>query len=318
MDLSVVAVTLIVNVLPLFQGSTSVLLLEPSFVSNWTAIETQAQTEVKIMHDFGELPVKVVAELKLTINGHEYIFNALGSAQVDDDDYSGALYGGIICLYNEVLVHVFAAKSSSNPIGLLAYVGESGWDGPMHLNPDDAKSGHVRVRAWRAWDFPRPDFYHPWTELNVLNNNLSFHEIQHNLGKYPDYVIVQINGSRSGMTGEAIGSISVQKQLHGFMVVGGVMFGYSDTAIRVWTPVYLPLTTSHTVNLISTSDGWAVSVNDWIYDGQGHMRIFAWTFDDLPLAVISDSAASFDFTKSVSTNGILNLDTTLEQVEGSY
>ncbi|XP_021349750.1 uncharacterized protein LOC110448043 [Mizuhopecten yessoensis] len=315
MDLYVKAAFQAYILLSLFQGLTCVLLFEPSFVSKWTAIKAQDTVEIKIIHDFGELPVKVVAELKLVIAGKEYIFNALGSAQIDDDDYSGELYGGIICVYNEVLVHIYAPKSASNPIGLLAYVGESGWEGPLNLNPNDTKSGHVRVKAWKQWDFPRPDFYHPWTELDVLNHNLSFHEFIHNLGGYPDYVIVQINGTRSGMTGEAIGSISMLKQYHGFMVLGGVMYGYSDTAIRVWAPVYLPQSTSHTVNLISTSDGWAVTTNDWLYEGQGYMRIFAWVFDELPLAVITGSAATFDFTQNVSTNGILNQNITLEQVE---
>ncbi|XP_069114645.1 uncharacterized protein [Argopecten irradians] len=315
MDLYSGFVTLVASLLTVFQGATSVLLFQPSFVSNWTTIETQATTEIKFTHAFGELPIKVVAELRLVVKGREYVFNAIGSAQIDDDDYSGALYGAIICLYNEELVHVFAPKSSTNPIGLLAYVGETGWEGPMHLNSNDSKSGHVRVKAWKYWDFPKPDFYHPWTELDVLNHNLSFHEIPHDLGKYPDYVIVQINGSRSGMTGEAIGSISVLKQSHGFMVLGGLMFGYSDTAIRVWAPVYLPTSTSHTVNLISTSDGWAAAISDWIYDGQGYMRIFAWVFDELPLTVINSSAATLDFSQSISTNGVLNHDTTLEQVE---
>ncbi|XP_060079283.1 uncharacterized protein LOC132558705 [Ylistrum balloti] len=297
------------------EGSASVLLFEPSFVSDWTTIETQASTEVKFTHDFGELPVKVVAELKLNINGEDLIFNALGSAQIDDDSYQGTLYGGIICLYNEDLIHVFAPKSASNPIGRLAYVGETGWKGPLSLNPNDTRSGHVRVKAWKAWDFPRPDFYHPWTELDVLNHNLSFHEIPHNLGRYPDYVIVQINGTRSGMTAEAIGSISVLKQYHGYMVLGGVMFGYSDTAIRVWAPVYLPISTSHTVNLISTSDGWAVSTADWIYDGQGQMRIFAWVFDESPLYATSFSAQHFDFNQSIYIGDVLDIDTTLDQVE---
>lgn len=83
----------------------------PSYVSNWTPMAANSPTaKVTLRHDLQEDPAYVKVEAR-TENG--FIFPAFGSNQQDDD--TGAMYGGVVFVYNNTHVDLFVPVWNNGP-----------------------------------------------------------------------------------------------------------------------------------------------------------------------------------------------------------
>lgn len=84
----------------------------PSYVSEWTPMTANSSTaKVTLRHDLHEDPAYVKVEAR-TETG--FIFPAFGSAQQDDD--AGAMYGGVVFVYNSTHVDLFVPVWNNGPI----------------------------------------------------------------------------------------------------------------------------------------------------------------------------------------------------------
>lgn len=98
---------------------------KPSFESVWYNIQAQNSSfpYLKIQHDLGEYPVKVDVQIKITLNGTNFIFTGFGSAHRDDD--FNERYGGVVYLYNthEVIL-TFPLRFNNFAKGGVAFTGK--------------------------------------------------------------------------------------------------------------------------------------------------------------------------------------------------
>lgn len=99
-------------------------MFKPSFVSDWQPIASQNTTlsVLTINHNLGELPIKAEADVKVTINGADFVFQASGSAEVDDDRPNP--YGATVCFYDENKVVLYTPLSTAKPHGGILYLGK--------------------------------------------------------------------------------------------------------------------------------------------------------------------------------------------------
>lgn len=82
----------------------------PSFVSEWRPMTANSEhSRLTLRHGLHEDPVYVKVEAR-TETG--FIFPAFGSAQQDDD--TGALYGGVVFVYNFTHIDIFVSHNNNN------------------------------------------------------------------------------------------------------------------------------------------------------------------------------------------------------------
>jgi len=89
-------------------------LVNPTFTSDWLPIKagSGSTSTVEVSHGLGGLPARVVAEVKTGVR--DMITYATGSAQLDDDFDPTERYGGVVCLYNDERVRLFAPKGEGS------------------------------------------------------------------------------------------------------------------------------------------------------------------------------------------------------------
>ncbi|XP_062616084.1 uncharacterized protein LOC134277792 [Saccostrea cucullata] len=195
---------------------------------------------ITVSHPFNEIPAKVDVQVKVTENGKEYIFPGLGSIQRDND--INTPYGGVAYTYNETSVLLIVPKGKN--IGRVIYTGGLSYNGVFDGSFISAK---VRVRVWRLFDWPKPDFVH--------NCNLSistaepYKLVTHSLRRQPDFVTVQVM-LNDGFVSEGQGVTTVTEDDSGTNHVCGVLFGISTTSITLWVP------SKNRDYVICYNDGW--------------------------------------------------------------
>lgn len=96
----------------------------PSYVSEWRPMTANSPTSrLTFQHDFNEEPAYVKVEAR-TETG--VVFPAFGSAQQDDD--AGALYGGVVFIYNNRTIDTFVShfnnKASNSGKWAALYTGK--------------------------------------------------------------------------------------------------------------------------------------------------------------------------------------------------
>lgn len=80
-------------------------------MSEWKSMTANSNTSrVTLRHGLREAPAYVKVEAQ-TKNG--FIFPAFGSAQQDDD--TGAMYGGVVFVYNSTHVDLFVPVRNNGP-----------------------------------------------------------------------------------------------------------------------------------------------------------------------------------------------------------
>ncbi|KAJ8302678.1 hypothetical protein KUTeg_019074 [Tegillarca granosa] len=166
--------------------------------------------------------------------------------------------------------------------------GSHGWTGPCCIG-NSFTNAMLRIKVWGPNDLGVPDFLYNWRKINT-SDEVTFKEVPHGLGDYPDLIVVQVQGSQS-FTSEAQGSASKLNIMDSFIHMGGVVFGYSDKSVRIWYPGRFNTSLKRECHdrsadkLYYTSEGfWAM--NEITNDGwgnnnikgvtSGYFRILAW------------------------------------------
>ena len=251
----------------------------PSFVSQWFTMASQnpSLAERIIEHGLNELPVKVDVQIKSTSNSDdEWIFPGDCVLQSDDDVWDE--YSGVVYLYNETHVHLRAPNKNNNKAsGILVSTGSE--NGRFIQNSTYYfSSGLVRVRAWLRKDFPRPTYCSDWLPLDTSDRQKSFYELRHGLSEYPVMVSVQIR-LPSGTVSEGMGA--VMSSLRWSSNTGGVLYGYDDKSVRIWSPYVSSVLKRHFGSiiggLIGSQDGWGVS--DFPKNRAGNVKVTVWSAD---------------------------------------
>ncbi|XP_069139217.1 uncharacterized protein [Argopecten irradians] len=268
-------------VLFLFEQSSSI--NSPTFTSEWRTLTAQTganQSETVFIHNLNQLPVKVDVQAKVTENGNDYVFSGVGSAQRDDD--TDTYYGGVLYSYNEVFVRilvpsfnggypgaVYTFKGSAAFTGMDGYIGSGSISG--RYNTVD-----VRVRVWLMCDFGDPVFQYEWVDLD---DTTYYTEVTHNLGTYPSMLTVQTHcvGTSPPVYSDAQGAVYYGTGVDLYVSIGGVIYGYNDTVVRLWSPSR-PTSedTGKNSAICNYYDGWGSNTHS--YSGSGRVRILAWVF----------------------------------------
>ena len=251
----------------------------PSFVSQWFPMASQNPNlaERVIEHGLNELPVKVDIQMKSTFSSDDkWIFPGDCVLQSDDDvlyEYSRVVY-----IYNETHVNLRAPNKINNKAsGILVSTGSD--NGRFIQNSTYRfSSGLVRVRAWLRKDFPRPTYCSDWLPLDTCDRQKSFYELRHGLSEYPVMVSVQIR-LLSGFVSEGMGA--VMSSLRWYSNTGGVLYGYDDKSVRIWSSyVSRELVRqfgSFFGGLFGSQDGWGVS--DIPINRAGNVKVTVWSAD---------------------------------------
>ena len=251
----------------------------PSFVSQWFPMASQNPNlaERVIEHGLNELPVKVDIQIKSTSSSEdEWIFPGDCVLQSDDDVLDE--YSGVVYIYNETHVHLRAPnKNNEKASGILVSTGSD--NGRFIQNSTYRfSSGLLRVRTWLRKDFPRPTYCSDWLPLDTSDRQKSFYELRHGLSEYPVMVSVQIR-LPSGFVSEGMGA--VMSSLRWSSNTGGVLYGYDDKSVRIWSSYVsreLVRQFGHAFGrLFGSQDGWGV--NDIPINRAGNVKVTVWSAD---------------------------------------
>lgn len=246
----------------------------PSFVSRWFLIESHNPklSEFAIEHGLNELPVKVDVQVK-SVSGayNDWIFTGAPAIQSDDD--TGEEYGGVFYLYNETHV-ILRAPTTSNDAGRAFVVFTGNSHGFFEGNHQYTySSGLVRIKVWLQEDFPEPAYASKWHPLDIKEKSSSFHTIRHGLSKYPALVVLQVRANN--LISEGIGS-TMDSLVAPLSQAGGVLYGYDDKMVRVWTS-FVPDTSSKWFGrLFGERDGWG-STSFGAHKGEFMVKV--WSMD---------------------------------------
>ncbi|XP_062610575.1 uncharacterized protein LOC134272344 [Saccostrea cucullata] len=203
---------------------------------------------ITVSHPFNEIPAKVDVQVKVIHCGQEYIFPGLGSIQRDND--ISTPYGGVAYTYNETSVLLIVPRGKTT--GRIIYTGGSSYNGVFD---GSFITGKVRVRVWRLFDWPKPDFVH---NCNLsISTDEPYKLLTHSLRRQPDFVTVQLI-LNDGFVADGQGITTVTEDDSGTNHVCGVLFGISTTSITLWVP------SKNRDYVICYEDGWGAIAR--VYD----------------------------------------------------
>ncbi|XP_061195159.1 uncharacterized protein LOC133203384 [Saccostrea echinata] len=164
----------------------------------------------------------------------------MGSIQRDNDIWTE--YGGVAYTYNETSVILIVPAGKS--IGRIIYTGGLSFNGVFD---GSFTSGKVRIRVWRLFDWPKPDFVH---NCNLIISTAEPYKlVTHSLRRLPDFVTVQLILD-DGFVADGQGVTTVTEDDTFTNHVCGVLFGISTTSITLWVP------NKNEDYVICYNDGW--------------------------------------------------------------
>jgi len=247
------------------------------FDSGWFKMSAQNGTDSfrEVSHGLQATPAEVrVLTRAIDGNNKGYIFEAMGMAQSDDDIGNG--YGGLVYGYNNTNVRLWAPdknenEAGSDDVGRIVYVND-GWGG--EVNTQVSMTAEVRVLARSSMPCGDPDYDSGWFTMSSQAGTNSYREVLHGLGIEPEYVRVLLradDGNNDGYVFEGMGNAQTDDTNGAY---GGVIFGYSDTAVRIWAPDRNNDKYSHG-KMLSISDGWGGELETQASDSAS-VRIMAW------------------------------------------
>ena len=282
----------------------------PSFISQWFPMASQnpSLAERLIEHGLKELPVKVDVQIKSTSSSDDELIFPGDCVFQSDDDVSD-VYSGVVYLYNETHVQLKAPNKSNNKqSGILVSTGIEK-DRFAQNSTYRFSNGLVRVRAWLRKDFPSPTYSSDWLPLDTGDLKKSFYELSHGLSGYPGMVSVQIR-LPSGFVSEGMGA--VMSSFHWSSNVGGVLYGYDDKCLRIWTTYdskeFQDQFGGGCGGLVGMADGWGVGGTP--KNMVGHVKATVWAADSFtPYKNLHKFVANID--KNQITSLPIDVDTYL-------
>jgi hypothetical protein len=260
----------------------------PQFDTGWVSMRSQSNKPSKIQKDFyhslGSLEYAVVKVFYRAVDGANagYVFEAVGSAQADDD---GGTYGGVVYGYSDTFVRVFLPNNTdvskdncqrgfngwskvtgqnecrdcttlggypcSHTDGYAIYV-PKGYGGGTHKQM--SHNVEVRVRIW-TYAFNKPAFVSEGIQLT--SNGVSYVEMDHYAGLNVDsvYVNSRAQSVKYPMYFKATSSSTgtdIRPRAY-----GGVVFAFSNRTLRLWAPAVSQNDMWHAYGQsVQIGDGW--------------------------------------------------------------
>ncbi|XP_077987609.1 uncharacterized protein LOC144442201 [Glandiceps talaboti] len=233
----------------------------PDVTTEWFDLKSSdgIRSFKEIQHNLGEMPTLVVVQSKAknpAVDLAGFIYEGIGAAQ-SDDDRSWANHGGIVYATDPWAVRLWAPSPHDMTHPPNEYVGRiinviDGWGGERFIQyVDDAL---VKVSIWKK-HFPDPDYTTNWFMQMGQGQGLQpFREIQLPSIIQPDLIQVEvqaIDGPNQGFIFYGMGA----QQAHTGVEYGGLVFGYSNSKIRMWSP------SSDEGAIVNVIDGWGGEVN---------------------------------------------------------
>ena len=272
--------------------------IDYEFDSGWFSMSAQAGTESfqEIFHGLKGTPDEVrVLTRAIDGNNEGFVFEAMGNAQSDDD--IGNSYGGLVFGYNDENVRLWAPESNGFEVGCIIHVAE-GWGG--EVNAQESKTAEVRVLARSTLPCGDPDYDSGWFTMSSQAGTNSYKEVLHDLGVLPEYVRVLVradDGNNDGYVFEGMGNAQTDDANGAY---GGVIFGYSDTAVRLWAPDRNNDKYSNG-RIISIIDGWGGEINTQ-YSESASVRVLVWA--DCNLCQEASPAPTVTFGPTPHPSGV--------------
>ena len=265
----------------------------PQYDTGWVRMRSQSRDTSMVQRDFvhnlGSLEFAVVKVYYRAVGGANdgYVFEAVGSAQADDD---GGSYGGVVFGYSDTFVRVFLPNntdvsrdncaSGSNGYSLVTGQNECRSCSTLGGYPCTHKDGYaifvppgfgggthtqkthsvdIRVKIW-TYDHNKASFVSEGIELT--SNGVSYQEVDHFAGGNVDsvYVVSQAMALSYPMYFRAM-SASTGTDIRP-RAYGGVLFAFDAKVIRLWAPAVSHNDVWHAYGQsVQVGDGWGNGTN---------------------------------------------------------
>eukprot|EP00118_Oscarella_pearsei_P010807 m.68468 g.68468 ORF g.68468 m.68468 type:complete len:2350 (+) comp35521_c0_seq7:24-7073(+) len=225
----------------------------PDFRTSFTMASQAGKASFReIVHGLGVVPflVRVYARPE-DGNNKGFAFEAVGSAQTDDDGKSH--YGGIVYAFDKTRIRLWApTKNDGTDKGRIVWIG-AGWAGDA--NSQDSQTATVVVEAWKTGRRPS------WTKSITMTSqaSTSYQALTTGLQAYPNVVRVEVEASGGNNQGFVFYGTGAGQTDDDRGKYGGVVFAYSHDSVRLWTAHANDGTSSG--YCIFVDDGWGGGIN---------------------------------------------------------
>lgn len=206
-----------------------------------------------------------------------YIFSGAGMAPGDDD--SRLAPSGVVFAYNRDRVRIWAPdRNNDRDSGRIFRVNDHfGADNTIYR--EDSNTANVRVLVRCVHPHGTPDYDSGWFLFQSQQGSNSYRELTHNLGGDAAYLRVQVlitptssTVNNYGYYFQGVGSAQ-QDDDGGTRAHGGVVFAYSSTKVRLWTPD--KNNDGRAGKILFVDDGWGGEFNT-IYSDTANVRVKVW------------------------------------------
>ncbi|XP_078321527.1 uncharacterized protein LOC111112473 [Crassostrea virginica] len=294
------------------------LCIRSPWLSEWKTFTHLQPSPTTIPHPLNEYPAKVDVQIRVTEDSQQHIFSGFGSCQRDGGDSNP--YGGIVYIYNDREVKLYtpvdSGTQSTNTDGGFAFTGGNSFYGPFEGSYPIAD---VRVRVWRMCDFPAADFTSA-NEHNVSVSGTSYIDIPHNIGYYPDYVIVQLK-MPDNFISEAQGTVFKKRVLNHGGKVCGVIMAYDGSKIRLW-PSKKGKFYDDLYGVFCVSDGWGTPE---VKHTSASVYVQAWKFSpsDILFSRTDTRGSGISVSPTIPLPGPFDIDSHIflvqsQAIDGNY
>jgi len=251
----------------------------------------------------------VVVELRDPDDADGFVYRGDGAA-MRGDDTPGNTYGGAVYGWNHDTVRLWLpSRSGSSSNGHAISAGMHGWGGAgAGVVRTTAATAEVRVRVQRTTP---PAFDSGWRQVSPLASPTGtprFLELDHGLGTLPGRVTVLAradDGELAGYVFRGAGAAQSNGPAQGAGgALGGVVYGFSSAAVRVWLPSVgaTPGSGATTSGAVRVGRGWRGSADGGAALGAGlaSVRVMAWRAEEV--GGTAGTAPDYEATVSVTAN----------------
>ena len=195
----------------------------PDFEKRITVSAEDYDSFAEVYHNFNRIPfhVRVYAVAK---GGGNAGFRFEGTGVCQNDGRAKGPFGGIIYGYNDKAIRIWVPSQH----GAIAYVGK-GWGG--NLYPQNSTKAEVVVEAWK--EGPDPSFQEEY-ELDITHKYS--YNLAHGLRQLPEMVSILVKPARIMDDSAYHFPASSSSQTSSETIYGGVLYGYNQHNITMWTP----------------------------------------------------------------------------------
>lgn len=251
----------------------------PDYDSGWFLMRAQSKGSGRLAsymeraHGLGALPSRVKVLVRCRGSGTSndgFVMEGMATAQTDDA--GGGRHGGVVYVFSDKTVRLWAPEASTGTAGGRMWTVSEGWAASTSATYSSGGDvADVRVMAWsteRAADYASPP-----VQVNSGTSSGSFMELSHGLQTVPARVsisIVLLTGPNAGYVSGAIG------MPQGGRYANGLVAAYDATTIRIWVPSDSSPASGNYVAM--AAPGWGGELNA-LRVRLASVSVRAWTVD---------------------------------------